>query len=808
MLKIHMEDTVKRLPLLIILFLVACTNTPQSMPTSSPEVALSPTMFSTATPILPTLTATPALPVNPGTPIPFELPTITNENADQISEILRWESKEPVVMKIIETETYDVYDTNRGVLIKDKEENIVTVLPPAKVNCSKLQSYNEFDHLRNKVFVSEDQRVGYLTNDGVVIYTFQGELLHSFQVNEDYEGGMCGVEMHYRFSTDLRWLAISYGYVIPERPVFIYDVNTGEVIASTENAYMAHLFTPDGKYLIVQDLKNRILVYETEQWSLFTSLTYTTNNLYPNLAISPNSQYLVAYPPGGYLTYYHLLSGQMFILGSVKCDSVLYCGVDVFFSKDEKQLGVRIIYPEYFPEGTFFTFDLFTGSQIENQDSYNPELWDEAIHAIEYFNDGRLLTDMLIQNLDFIHSTSAGTEGFASIMDITEETIYLKHQSNDIKYLNPQNYQMCLSMRDGEAICAVLPPIQEWKGIEPKSISFPFFVEKYNGEVSVRCKLLPDMRPDCKLWFYAHKEGDLYKNLASYSLRSIYNADFFSQKHYCEININGDQKCEFSSADTMFVDSDGSVYTFSRIESEKFELRRIGIGIPLVTIKIEPNSKVLWFRVMGDEKYLVYAVMKNNHVQDISIYLANMDGKILKSQDVLIIQSLTTSSDGRYFAFFGAVNRALQGFVWDVENLSSPVFSWSTSSFNSDAVVFTPDNTHLVYVERIENIDEPWKQNGAIQFYNIENRVVEMNINVELLNNGINTMSFSPDGNLLAAGLNDGAIWLFDVKSGSQIVAFDAHYGQVKHVEFSQNGKFLLSSGMLDDTTKIWGIYP
>ena len=67
---------------------------------------------------------------------------------------------------------------------------------------------------------------------------------------------------------------------------------------------------------------------------------------------------------------------------------------------------------------------------------------------------------------------------------------------------------------------------------------------------------------------------------------------------------------------------------------------------------------------------------------------------------------------------------------------------------------------------------------------------------------GIRTIAFHPTGDILATGRADNRIALWDVRSGELLDVLSGHTMPVSSVEFSPNGKRLLSSG--DLSVRLW----
>lgn len=69
----------------------------------------------------------------------------------------------------------------------------------------------------------------------------------------------------------------------------------------------------------------------------------------------------------------------------------------------------------------------------------------------------------------------------------------------------------------------------------------------------------------------------------------------------------------------------------------------------------------------------------------------------------------------------------------------------------------------------------------------------------------MNSVSFNPDGTLLATGDNSGEIRLWRLADGDQILRIREHTDWIQSIAFSSDGKFLVSSSG-DTTLKIWAI--
>jgi len=64
-------------------------------------------------------------------------------------------------------------------------------------------------------------------------------------------------------------------------------------------------------------------------------------------------------------------------------------------------------------------------------------------------------------------------------------------------------------------------------------------------------------------------------------------------------------------------------------------------------------------------------------------------------------------------------------------------------------------------------------------------------------------INFSPDGNYLACGGEDGSIGLWEVSRGKEVRKIEGHIGRVTSVSFLPDGKYIISGGK-DKKVNLW----
>jgi WD40 repeat protein len=167
------------------------------------------------------------------------------------------------------------------------------------------------------------------------------------------------------------------------------------------------------------------------------------------------------------------------------------------------------------------------------------------------------------------------------------------------------------------------------------------------------------------------------------------------------------------------------------------------------------------------------------------------------------VRDLVFSQDGSKVVIYAGSTAEFGDAVWVVNVASSQVESrhltiWSNSRLHGSARL-SPDNRRL-YVARSD---------AANNRYNIQ--CLDLSTSQELWQSryerdyGLTTLAISPDGQVLAAGsgFDDSNIRVWDAATGQLIVRLDGHMGYVCRLEFTKDGRRLISAGG-DHSIRFW----
>ncbi len=138
-----------------------------------------------------------------------------------------------------------------------------------------------------------------------------------------------------------------------------------------------------------------------------------------------------------------------------------------------------------------------------------------------------------------------------------------------------------------------------------------------------------------------------------------------------------------------------------------------------------------------------------------------------------------------------------EGDIWVYEALTgTPLLTYHGHSDGVWSVTFSPDGQLLASSSDDQTI-RLWDTGSQ-----------EVKVRPKLLRehtDRVRAVTFSPDGQLLASGSDDQTIRLWDPRSGHCLKVLQGHSERVWSVTFSPDGS-LLASGSTDQTVKVWDV--
>jgi WD40 repeat protein len=163
-------------------------------------------------------------------------------------------------------------------------------------------------------------------------------------------------------------------------------------------------------------------------------------------------------------------------------------------------------------------------------------------------------------------------------------------------------------------------------------------------------------------------------------------------------------------------------------------------------------------------------------------------------------ESLAFSPDGATLVSGGPENSFL---LWDAALGEVRTILSNRHSKEIDSIAYSPDGLIIASASADDNVILWDAENGnLLQILSDVNPEAKEGVGFT----GSRSIDFSPDGQILAAGLSDGSVRLWDVNSGKEIgQTFLGHTARVFAVAFSPDGN-ILASGGYDDTLLLWDV--
>jgi eukaryotic-like serine/threonine-protein kinase len=128
-------------------------------------------------------------------------------------------------------------------------------------------------------------------------------------------------------------------------------------------------------------------------------------------------------------------------------------------------------------------------------------------------------------------------------------------------------------------------------------------------------------------------------------------------------------------------------------------------------------------------------------------------------------------------------------------NMGGTIYTYNAGD-EVDAVAWSPDGTRLVVGKFWSNQVQAWDANTGQHV---------VNYSAPGLQGRVFPVIWLPNGETLAAGGDDGFVWVWDAASGGIVTTYSRHNGGVIALANSPDGKYIVSGGY-DYTVQIWEV--
>ena len=254
-------------------------------------------------------------------------------------------------------------------------------------------------------------------------------------------------------------------------------------------------------------------------------------------------------------------------------------------------------------------------------------------------------------------------------------------------------------------------------------------------------------------------------------------------------------------------------------KEKKFEQREQQGIHHLIKQLQDPNELNTWLKA-GEAKSLnkeFSAHMRDQLIHNIRPTLQYLQNKTLKPFKILAghkktVYSVAFSPDGTKLAS-GSSDNTIK--LWDVKTGNEKgTLTGHGMKMRMDVLVgtvysveFSPDGKMLASGSE-DGTAKLWDVETGKVINNLswlEKKILQEKMIVERYKASHYSVAFSSDGKMLASGLADYTIKLWDVKTGNVINTLTGHTDRVTSVAFNPYGK-MLASGSWDNSIKLWDV--